>query len=398
MSLDTLNIATLAAAFGTQAIARTKDDAARSLARAISATRRDETQRALLESLTTGARSTRTYSDDDTARMETLRNVLWPRARRIGKAIKQADADARDAHKRHSQSDLYAAVYRAHRLSILLARVNARAESVGRFPISGTDMNAATSRFLVSARWRRFLFKGGRDVVSDLWSDEDVLQGAFLRAIDNGDAIFGAPTWGTLFRYVQAERAHLTRVAGAEWRGIQDALHGVRGIDAAYPDTDDKHAIRRLGTHDAYGRPFGTLETHRAAMARAHVEIESANIADSVTRDARDVAILSAPESSFARALASVLMSGATLEEVATALGLTVATIKARALEDNPIVSTGIDHSEQDDPDAAHAEYWADRNEEVRARKARERYLLAQRALYLANRGAVVRVIVPASA
>lgn len=395
MALTTLDIATLAAAFGTQAVARTKDDAARSLARALTATTRDNAKREALAVANTHARGIRTYSDDDIARMTLLRKVWWPRARRITGAIATADRAARDANMRHDGPALYDAVYRAHRLLVLSARVNERMADIGRFPICGDDMDATSSRFIGSAYNRRFLFKGGRDVVSQLWSDADVLQGAFLRAIENGDTIFGVPTWGTLFRHIQAERAHLTRVAGAEWRGIQDALHGVRSLVSDYPDADDKHTIRRLGTRDALGRPFGTLDTHRAALAVAHGDVERANIAYAVTTDARNLAILSAPETCFARVLASVLMSGATLDTVADAIGLKPDTIKARALSDNLIVSTGIDHSLDDDPYAVESEYRADMAQEAHARRARERHALTQRALYLANRGAVVRVIVP---
>ena len=48
MNISTLDIATLASAFGTQAVARVKDDTARTLARTLIATRRDDAKRQAL--------------------------------------------------------------------------------------------------------------------------------------------------------------------------------------------------------------------------------------------------------------------------------------------------------------------------------------------------------------
>lgn len=395
MTIATTDAAALAAAFGPAAIGRMTDPAARALAQAtVTAVRAERIADAASRAETQDA-ARRHYAPQDAARIETLMRHVWPRASRIRSAVHAADAAARIAHRDKNRDGLYEAVLRAHRLSVLSALVDAQSRRVGYFPISSADMRLETSRFMRTAYKRRFLFRGGRDAMSSEHSDADVVQGAFIRALDAGDALFGVPIFGTMFRYVQAERAHLTRIAGAEWRGIQDALHGVKSLVSDHPDADDKHSIRRLGTHDAFGRPFGTVETHRAALAAAHVDAERENIAASVTADARSVAILAADERSFARILADVLMRGASLDDIAASLGLNVDTITARALaERTAAMSTGIDHSEDDDPDAAHRDYWVDRRQAIHAERMRARRALAERALYVANRraGVVVKV------
>ena len=382
MNISTLDIANLASAFGTQAVARVKDDTARTLARTLIATRRDDAKRQALADAESAASARLDYSPTERARIDALRNVYWPRIKRVSAAISRADADAVETFR--DKGDIYAYVLRAHRLSVLRARLIERAATIGNFPISARDMNADTSAFIRSAAWRRFLFRGGRDVISDLWDDADVLQGAFIRAIESGDAVNGVPAYGSLFRHIQAERAHLTRVMGAEWRGIQDALHGVRPTESAYPATDDKHVMRLLGTSATKGRKYGTRDTHAAAMEDAYRAMDREYAESAVVAQARESAVLSAPADAFPRVLASVLMSGATLQDVADALGLTVATIKSRALAGPLPASSGIDHSYRDD--TAERDYQIECAMEQHAARAREQYALAQRALYVANR------------
>lgn len=390
MSLDTLDIANLAASFGTQAITRVKDDAARSLARAVAGTRKSAAAADKLAAAERAAAAHNGYTAAETARIDTLMTHIWPRARVIRDRMRQADAMAREAHMKHDAAALYDAVYRAHRLNRLLTRVNEYAARLGAFGISRDDMRVDRSRFMRSAAWRRFMFRGGRDAVSELWSDEDVLQGAFLRALDAGDAnAAGVPMFGTVFRHVQAERAHLTRVAGAEWRGIQSALHGERATESAYPETDDKHVIRLLGTRLPDGRRYGTMDDHRAALAVAHADMEREYAGHVVTREARALAILSAPETSFVRQLAAVLMGGATLEDIADALGLKVSTIRDRVLTDRAdMASSGIDHTEDVAPHVAESERNVMLAEEAHGKLLRARENARQRALYLSNRRA----------
>lgn len=390
MSLDTLDIANLAASFGTQAVARVKDDAARSLARAVAATRKGEAARDKLAAAEASAAAHNDYSDAEKARIATLMGHVWPRARVVRDRMRQADAMAREANMKHDHVALYDAVYRAHRLSVLLAAINRHAASLGAFGISRDDMRASKSRFLRSAAWRRFMFRGGRDAVSELWDDEDVLQGAFIRALDAGDTVGGVPAFGSVFRHVQAERAHLTRIAGAEWRGVRAALTGERAVESAYPETDDKHVIRLIGTRLPDGRRYGTMDDHRAALAVAHVEMEREYAGHVVTREARALAILSAPETSFARQLAHVLMGGATLDDIADALGLKVSTIRDRVLAERAIMaSSGIDHTEDVPMHVAEAERAQMIAEDAHGKRCREREALRARALYLANHGAV---------
>ena len=228
------------------------------------------------------------------------------------------------------------------------------------------------------------MFKGGRDVGSREHDNEDVLQGAFMRAIDAGDTVRGVPAFGAMFRHIQAERAHLTRVSGAEWRGIQDALHGVRPTERAYPATDDKHSMRKLGTLN-----HGTRDTHALAMAIAEDEAQRVHIAETVAYEARALAVLAGDAESFPRVLAEVVMAGATLTEVSEALGLTVDTIKARALaERDSAMASGLDHSEDDE---AGARYERDvmLAQHKHAEALRNRRALAERATYLRNHGAV---------
>lgn len=342
MTIATLDIARLASAFGTQAVARVSDDTARAMARSLIESSRAATAQRVAEH----AERYVDYSAEDMRRMDTLRSHVWPRSRAVRSAIESADAAARAAHGAHDQSALYDAVLRAHRLTVLASVLDAQSARIGAFPLSFTDSHVSTSRFLRSAAWRRFMFKGGRDVGSREHDNEDVLQGAFLRAIESGHAVFGVPTWGSMFGHVQAERAHLTRIAGAEWYGIRAALFGVKPTRDAYPDTDDKHSMRRLGTRHTSGKPYGTRDTHALAMAIAEHETNVSALNDLVTRDARSLAIVAGDKESFVRVLASVLMDGASIQDVSDAIGIRVSTIRDRVFaERDAAMASGVDHS-----------------------------------------------------
>jgi hypothetical protein len=297
---------------------------------------------------------------------------------------------------RKDHTALYAAVLRAHRLSVLASILDAQSQRVGAFPLSRRDLNALTSRFIVKAAWRRFMVKGGRDVGSREFDNADVLQGAFVRALDAGDSVNGVPTFGPMFRHVQAERAHLTRITGAEWRGIMDALHGAKSTERAYADSDDTHAMRRLGSivpaphaeSPATGRKYGTRDTHAQAMAIAESETLARIADETVTYEARSLAVLAGKPESFGRVFAEVLMSGATLADVCAAIGLTESTVKARALtERDSAMASGLDHT-ADDSRAAQRERDVMIAQARHAEKSRAQREFARRALSIANRRA----------
>lgn len=408
MSLDNAQVASLAAAFGTQAIARVKDDTARNMARALVTRAREQRVTEQADSATRardyaicGADTLIDLPTHDTkhactrcehGRMHLLLTHYWPRARRVVNAMRAADAESRIAYRDHDKDAVYAYVLRAHRLSVLAERMRDIAYRVGSFPVSAHDRDVTTSRFIVSAKWRRFMFAGGRDRVSSTFTEEDILQGAFERALIAGDTASGVPMFGVMFGYVQAERAHLTRTAGAEWRGIRDALIGARAAERAYPESDDKHTMRLLGLTHPSGKPYGDRNTHAAAMADEYAAVERERINDRVSREAREFALLAADKASFATQLATVLMGGTTLAEVADALGLTVSTIRDRVLsERDAVLRSGIDHTTDDDN--AERDVREFRAMTAHAARAREARLLAERADYLRNHGAIRAIV-----
>ena len=378
MSLTTDSLAGLVAAFGSAALARQTNPDVRSLARATM----DAVKAERLADMERAANAFLTYSDAQEMRIAELKDILWPRAR----AIRNAISATRAMITRHnSTSDDFvmdanafdAACIRECRLATLLHLVNARSASVGNFPISRSDMNVISSRFIRNAAYRHFTFNGGRDVGSREFEPADILQGAFIRAIDNGDTVNGVPTFGAIFRHVQAERAHLTRMANVEYHAMVAAANGNATIHAEeWPEIGDKHSMRLIGT-----RNYPSLAQHRASLADMHRDAELATIDDTVTHDARSVAILAGDVRSFSRQLASVLMNGATLEEIATAMGLTVRTITERAIaERDAAMSSGIDHSQSSLALARETE----REYEIDMAQSRHAEMLRQRAAAIA--------------
>lgn len=378
MSLTNEALAGLVASFGSAALARQTNPDVRSLARitmdAIKSERLADMERA--------ANAFLTYSDSQEMRISELKGIHWPRARAISGAISAARAMI---VRHNSTSDDFvmdanefdATCIRECRLVTLLARVNARSASVGAFPISRADMNVLTSRFIRNAANRHFTFNGGRDVGSREFEPADILQGAFIRALDNGDTVNGVPTYGAIFRHIQAERAHLTRMANIEYHAMIAAASGNATIHAEeWPEVGDKHSMRLIGT-----RNYPTLTQHRASLADMHRDAELATIDDTVTHDARSVAILAADARSFSRQLASVLMGGATLDDIADAMGLTVRTISERAIaERDAAMSSGVDHSQSSLALTRETE----REHEIDLAQARHAEMLQQRAAAIA--------------
>lgn len=344
MSLTNETLAGLVASFGSAALARQKNADVRSLARITM----DAAKNERLADMERAANAFLVYSDSQESRIAILKDILWPRAR----AIRNAISATRAMIVRHnSTSDDFtmdastfdAMCIRECRLVTLLAMVNARSAKVGAFPISRADMNVLTSRFIRNAAYRHFTFNGGRDVGSREFEPADILQGAFIRALDNGDAVNGVPSFGAIFRHVQAERAHLTRMANVEYHAMIAAANGNATIHAEeWPEIGDKHSMRLIGT-----RNYPTLSQHRASLADMHRDSELSTIDETVTHDARSLAILAGDVRSFSRQLASALMGGTTLEQIADAMGLTVRTITERAIaERDAAMASGIDHSQ----------------------------------------------------
>lgn len=341
MSIAIEDIAALAVAVGKRT--RVADPAVRAL---VSATV-DMRKRAALDDAVTRSEARLDYSPAEQLAIKSLQSVYWPRARAVRDAVSAADASARLHMRDHKPAELYDAVLRAHRLSVLGALIGRVSARVGAFGCSHNDMTMTRSRFVRTAYKRHFTFNGGRDIGSREFEPADIVQGAFIRAIEAGDTNNGIPTFGSMFRHVQAERAHLTRVANAEYAGLRNAAFGNTSREEAWPEPTDKHSMRLLGT-----RRYATLDQHRESLAIAHVDAERAVIDDTLTFQSREVALSSYSETTeFHAILARVLLSGATLEDVSASLGLTVQTIKNQAIASKlasvRIIDSGVDHSQR---------------------------------------------------
>lgn len=433
LTLSSADIAALGVTFaltsGRSQGHRIKDDAARAMVRATLAEHKsaksDAFKRARME-------ATYNYRHDVEAfesAIGALTGHYWPRATRIRREHSRVNAYVKSLHvaMRSSFANVtpenlpetvtaivreafamvprgvtlmhhYAdAVIRADRLAVLERRVQdvTATSDAGVLPLSIQMMDAETSMLLRSMAKKRYVFRGGRDAISDEYEHADILHDAFVMALEAGDCTDdGVPFLGPMFRYVHAARARRTAERVAEWSGIRHALIGAKPIERAYPDHDDKHTMRLLGT-----RNYGTRDTHAAAMAEAERAAgkratESVVWAEART-DALDKSTLAYGES-FAGAVARLILAGHTIAAIAEALGLTVGTVLTNVHADTTdrviagsqsrLRSSGLDHEWNDDTaeherDVMHAQ-------NAHAARQRQRYLLAQRADYIRNRRA----------
>lgn len=372
MSTLTLTAADIAR-LGATIPARTRiaDPEARERAKAT----KEKTKRAALAEAAAAAERFHDYTPAQLDRIDALRAIHWPRVRAIRDALANVNALlARHADKHddlslaaHALSDEFVAseanvhtdamgkrhdvtlentIYRQCRLEHLLSRAYAASAAIGRFPVSRHDMRTdKRTRFIGSAAKRHFTFAGGRDWGTLDIDPADIVQGAFLRAIEAGDTVSGVPTFGSMFRWIQAERARLTNLANAEYSARKRAALGwTESAADEYQDTT--HTLRLLDT-----RNYATTADHRAAQAIAHRDVELARMDDYATRDARESEIGMANADEFHVVLAEYLMAGHALADVARALGLTVETVSARAIKSREDslrrMSTGIDHAQR---------------------------------------------------
>lgn len=437
MSL-TLNASDIAR-IGASIPARTRitDPAARELAKATIS----QAKAQALESARVSAMRYLDYTESQHKRINALRDVHWPRVRAVRDSIGHARAllarhdDKHDDYSlvtvpacgqredmavcaacghecacvandrsgdtrcpRHSYAaetgafTYEATLYRLYRLEHLLARAYAASAAIGRFPVSLADMRTDRGTDLIKSAWKRhFTFAGGRDWGSAEFSPADIVQGAFLRALENGDAVDGVPAYGSMFRHIQAERARLTNLANAEYSARKRSALGwtsaasERDRLAEFPETT--HTLRLLDT-----RNYATTADHRKALAIAHRDAELATMDDYVTRDARESEVSIANAEEFHVVLAEYLLKGHTLADIASALGLTVDTVASRAIKSREDslrrMSTGIDHSERsvDLHNAAEREREIDEAQARHAEILRERYVSAQTAHYAMSR------------
>lgn len=349
MSTLTLTAADIAR-LGATIPARTRiaDPEARERAKAT----KEEAKRAALARAAAAAERFHDYTDSQLRRIDALRAVHWPRVRAIRDALASVDSviaqhfDKRDDTLELSQCELYDLTLRGVRLLALLNRAYAASAAIGRFPVSRHDMRTdKRTIFIGSAAKRHFTFAGGRDWGTLDIDPADIVQGAFLRAIDNGDTVHGVPAYGSMFRWIQAERARLTNLANAEYSARKRAALGYTE-SAADEYQDTTHTLRLLDT-----RNYATTADHRAAQAIAHRDVELARMDDYATRDAREAEIGIANADEFHVVLAEYLMAGHALSDVAKALGLTVETVSARAIKSREDslrrMSTGIDHAQR---------------------------------------------------
>lgn len=348
LTLTAADIARLGATI--PARTRITDPAARELAKRT----KDDAKRAALVAAQNAAERFANYTDSQSARIKLLHTVHWPRARRIsGELSAMRETFRRHAKKSGEYAEFTLSIrafedltIRYFRMSALIGRVYASASACGRFPLSRADMRTDKGTILTRSAFKRhFTFAGGRDWGSQEYDPSDIVQGAFLRAIENGDTVSGVPTYGSIFRYVQAERATLTAANNAEYAARKRAALGwtERAADE-WPDMTDKHVLRLIGT-----RRHGSLDDHRAALAIAHRDAELERMDDYVTRSAREDSMSHGNAEEFHIVLADYLMRGAQLADVASALGLTVELIAQRAQESRAqslrSTDTGIDHA-----------------------------------------------------
>ena len=267
-----------------------------------------------------------------------------------------------------------------------LARLQESADEAGRVPLVGRWLNATQSPLIGTAANRRFLFRGGRDAISDGDDHDDILQDGFARAIESGDCdANNVPYIGGIYRHIQAARAHATRVKGAEYRARVSFFDGIKG-EPAYPDTDDKHVLRLLGT-----RNYGTRDTPAAAMADKQREDETRvlneHMADQSRKHAAENTIIFSSEvangDDYALNVANALLAGLTVEQICVALGTTPGTILRKVQETRDKVEPSEWSWETDDD--AEREFAEFRAMSAHAERLRKRRNLAMRADYLRN-------------
>ena len=401
----------LAVSFGGYAVGQIKDTDARNEARDTLARLRGEKKQSLAD-----ARANYWLSERDNAARELLKTVYWPLVRRARTALSHANARvtvldramaSRFAHVPFDSEDFelnatseiasYAIgadaptiahlyldrLFDVQRLTVAVNNCVTAAERVGRVPLSPAWLKSDHSPLIGTAANRRFLFRGGRDVITDSQDHADILQDAFLHAIEEGDCNADkVPFTGSIYRHIQYARAHATRVAGAEWRGIRDALIGVKGVERAYPDYDDKHVMRRLGTKN-----HGTIDTHRAALKDERDDLERRTVNVYVAAEARKDSLAVAERASqmpFAGIVADLLLRGATIAQISELMGITEGTILKKVFATNDqIRPSGMDFETLDE-NAEH-DYAIAKSEEAEAARLRNLHNLRQRADYIRN-------------
>lgn len=409
-------LAALASANGAHNIHRIKDEDLRNQAR-----------NALTEARATARKLIAALDDecDDetvTAAIERMRKQFWPRMRTARKSLRDVARDlatlelalksplataqefdtsnapryvldaltvARAFDAPTIESAYLDALMREQRLTGYLARLQDLADRAGMVPLVARWMDTSHSPLVGTAANRRFLFRGGRDAISDGDDHEDILQEGFTRAIESGDCnADNVPYIGGIYRHIQAARAHATRVKGAEYRARVSFFDGVKG-EPAYPDTDDKHTMRLLGTKN-----YGTRDTHAAAMRDKQRAEESRilneHMADQSRKHAAENTVLFSSEEAngedYALKVANALLSGLTVEQICAALGTTPSTILRKVQETRDKVKPSEWSWETDDD--AEREFAEFRAMSAHADMLRKRQNLAMRADYIRNNSA----------
>lgn len=430
LTLSSTDIAALGVAFaltsGRSQGHRIKDDSARAMVRATLAEHKSAASSAFKRAREAAGDEYRHSKACDDA-IADLTGHYWPRATAVRRAHQRINAYVKSLHSAMRSSFVnvtpenlpdtatatvweafatvprgvtlmahYAdAVIRADRLAVLSRRINeaTAASTAGQFPLTVQMMDAETSMLLRSMAKKRYVFRGGRDAISDEYEHADILHDAFVMALEAGDCTSdGVPFLGPMFRYVHAARARRTSERVAEWSGIKLALIGAKPIERAYPDHDDKHTLRLLGT-----RNYGTRDTHAAAMAEAERAAEKRATESVVWAEARTDALdksTIAYGESFAGAVARLILAGHTITAIAEALGLAVGTVLTNVHADTTdrviaggqsrLRPSGLDHEWNDDTAEHERDIMHAQNEH--ARRQRERYELARRADYIRNR------------
>lgn len=353
MSLTAKSVARLGASFNGRA--RIADPIARELAKET----KEKAKADALAAARERAERFIDYSDNENARIALLHKVYWPRARTIRNAMSECNVIIKRHNDKNDDYSLTDTEYdsliiRECRLSQLLALAYSSAARIGSFPVSRHDMRTDKGTiFLGSARKRHFTFSGGRDMASSELEAADIVQGAFIRAIENGDTVHGVPTYGSMFRHVQSERAERTRLLGHEWAARRRAALGDIDKGDPWPSATDKHAMRLIGAIAPNGKRHADIHEHRLSIADMHRDVELGNTDSHVTESARAAVLENVNffglSNEFHVIVAEEIRDGNSIADMADALGITAALFTKRAAESAHksmrAMSSGIDHS-----------------------------------------------------
>lgn len=233
-----------------------------------------------------------------------------------------------------AREHVFAATERWGRLGSVIAVLDRAISAAGAFAISANDASASgTSRFYRSAVWHWHDYTGGRHAaLAPVFMPEDIFGEAIALAYAEGQIVDGLPAYGVMHRNVRRAAERVAADTRRSYFATRDALNGHRPVEAPDYGTDDKHVMRRLGLAvpgDVHERRYGTRDDHAAAMGDAERERDAAAIKIELERQGR-VNALPDVSDGFARAIGTLVLDGATIEDIAAAMSSTVEKVMER--------------------------------------------------------------------